>query len=463
MLSKKSNHCVSVCNMRLLIYFWIMSLFSVVSFAVELPDFTALVEKASPAVVKIQIETSQNRPQAFMGAPRAKGIPEPMALGSGFIVEADGYILTNHHVIRDADRIIVRLNDRREFDAEVIGSDERSDIALLKIDASNLPTLDLAANDTLKVGEWVLAIGSPFGLDYSVSQGIVSAIGRSLPNGENENYVPFIQTDVAINPGNSGGPLFNLAGDVVGINSQIFTRSGGSMGLSFAIPASVVRSVVKQLKESGYVSRGWLGVAIQEVDRQLAQSFGLSKPEGALVAQVNPAGPAAQAGVMEGDVITRFAGKPILYSGDLPHLVGLVTPNSKVDMTVMRHGHPQVISVVVGELADKQARVTNRYARKAQRSSVKGVLGMQLDTLDRLQITQLHIAGGVRIRAIQQGGAAEKAGLRVGDIVVQLGFTDVTSPESFQQIVKDMEVGSIQPIRFFRDGQPIFRSIVIQP
>lgn len=315
----------------------------------DLPDFTALVEKYSSAVVKIQVESV---PSQYVGNPT--WVPEDEALqlglGSGFIIESDGYILTNHHVINGANKITVRLNDRREFDAVLVGSDARSDLALLKVKANDLPTLRLDTDDDLKVGEWVLAIGSPFGLDYSVSQGIVSAMGRSLPSEKNENYVPFIQTDVAINPGNSGGPLFNLDGDVVGINSQIFTQSGGSMGLSFAIPASVARNVVTQLKTHGSVSRGWLGVSVQELDKELAASFGLSKPEGALVAQVQPGGPADRAGILAGDIITRFNGRLILFSSDLPHQVGQVNPGASAQLVLMRNGKQRELELKVGEL-----------------------------------------------------------------------------------------------------------------
>ncbi|MFO1347139.1 MAG: trypsin-like peptidase domain-containing protein [Pseudomonadales bacterium] len=440
----------------------VTSLFSAVVFSAELPDFTTLVEKNSPAVVKIQVETGLSHHPLSPAISASKPRSEVMGLGSGFIIEPDGYILTNYHVIKDADKIVVRMSDRREFDAEVVGSDSRSDIALLKVNASGLPVLKLDTSDKLKVGEWVLAIGSPFGLDYSVSQGIVSAMGRSLPNGENENYVPFIQTDVAINPGNSGGPLFNLAGDVVGINSQIFTRTGGSMGLSFAIPASVVRNVVAQLKDKGYVARGWLGVSIQDVDRSLAASFGLSKPEGALVAQVGADSPADKAGIAAGDVITAFNGKPILFAGDLSHLVGQVSPDSAAELTLVRHGVSQNVHIVVGELSDKLANTNHSVARKAQQDGVAGgILGMQIEGLDARLAAQLRVSGGVLVRAVRRGGAAEKAGLQLGDVVVQLGFINVDDESSFRRVVNGLQAGSIQPIRFFREGRSIFRSIVI--
>lgn len=348
----KIDSFVKLCNKKIAIYIvFLLSLqfFSVTLVARELPDFTILVEKYSPAVVKIQVE-SHAAQRIRNPAWRTGSEALQVGMGSGFIIESDGYILTNHHVIDRADKITVRLNDRQEFDAVVVGSDEPSDLALLKINAKNLPTLRLDTDDDLKVGAWVLAIGSPFGLDYSVSQGIVSAIGRSLPNAQNENYVPFIQTDAAINPGNSGGPLFDLDGDVVGINSQIFTQSGGSVGLSFAIPASVARNVVAQLKERGFVSRGWLGVSIQEVDKALATSLGLRKPEGAFVAQVIQGGPAHKSGILAGDVITEFNGKPILFSNDLPHQVGKVTPGGSAQLVLVRHGTQQSLVLQVGEL-----------------------------------------------------------------------------------------------------------------
>ncbi|MFM8355882.1 MAG: trypsin-like peptidase domain-containing protein, partial [Gammaproteobacteria bacterium] len=295
-----------------------MVLAPVVAHARDLPDFTPLVEKNAAAVVNISTvqkdnphsEGPQNRSdeldeffRRFFPPDGSRGVPfaKPRSLGSGFVLSADGYILTNNHVVEDADEIMVRFNDRREMTATLVGSDPRSDLALLKVDADELPTVRIARSDDLKVGEWVLAIGSPFGFDYSVTAGIVSAKGRSLPTEQNENYVPFIQTDVAINPGNSGGPLFNLDGEVVGINSQIYSNSGGFMGVSFAIPIDVAMDVVDQLKASGKVARGWLGVVIQEVSRDLAESFGLNRPHGALVTRVLEDGPADQAGLREGD------------------------------------------------------------------------------------------------------------------------------------------------------------------
>ena len=296
--------------------------FAAQKIAAELPDFTEIVDAASPAVVKILVEYEAENsryqeqldelPESlrrFFDFPGRPTVPRDRAgMGSGFILTSDGYIVTNNHVVESARQVIVRLPDRQEFDAEVVGTDPRSDLAVLKIDARRLPTLELAIGDDIKVGQWVLAIGSPFSLDFSVTAGIVSALGRSLPTETGDNYVPFIQTDVAINPGNSGGPLFNLDGEVIGVNSQIFTRSGGSIGLSFAIPVSVVRNVVSQIQENGVVERGWLGVSIQDVDRNLAESFGLDRPRGALIAQVGRDSPAERAGLQSGDVIVTFDG-----------------------------------------------------------------------------------------------------------------------------------------------------------
>jgi len=323
----------------------------------SLPDFIPLVEENAAAVVNISTILKKSN-----GSPQVRGhnmpdipkdspfydffnkffgeIPGDMSphqqrssLGSGFIMSNDGYIITNNHVVKDADEIIVRLSDRREFVAEVIGTDERSDIAVLKIEGKKLPILKLGDSSRLKVGEWVLAIGSPFGFDHSVTQGIISAMGRSLPN---ENYVPFIQTDVAINPGNSGGPLFNLQGEVIGVNSQIYSRTGGFMGMSFAIPVNVVKDVYKQLKEQGHVSRGWLGVLIQDVTRELAESFAMKKPHGALVAKVLSDSPAEKAGFKVGDVIVSFNGDKIDVSSDLPPMVGSTKVGKSVPVKASR-------------------------------------------------------------------------------------------------------------------------------
>ncbi len=343
------------------------------AWAADLPDFTKLVEQNAPAVVNISTiqhpdaaASSRNEElEEFFRRffpPDGDGNPAhppqvpyvpPRSLGSGFVIGSDGYILTNNHVVEDADEIVVRFNDRREMNATLVGADPRSDLAVLKVNATNLPTVKVGRSGRLKVGEWVLAIGSPFGFDYSVTAGIVSAKGRSLPDERNENYVPYIQTDVAINPGNSGGPLFNLAGEVVGINSQIYSNSGGFMGVSFAIPIDMAMDVVKQLRQTGHVSRGWLGVLIQEVNRDLAESFGLSRPQGALVTQVMAGSPADTAGLKAGDIITRFNGTEIEFSSDLPHVVGRTPAGSTAKLRVVRGGQEQTVNVIIGELADR--------------------------------------------------------------------------------------------------------------
>lgn len=344
--------------------------------AVELPDFTQLVKEASPAVVNISTEQNINNRNQLNTYPFPhqgnEEIPEifrhffgmpniyphhnnsiPRSLGSGFIISSDGYLLTNYHVIAGSDKIIVTLSDRRELEAKLIGSDKPTDVALLKVDAGDLPVVRLGRSDNLEVGEWVLAIGSPFGFDHSVTAGIVSAKQRALAH---ENYVPFIQTDVAINPGNSGGPLFNLNGEVIGINSQIYTRSGGFMGVSFAIPIDVVMDIVKQLKESGRVIRGWLGVFIQEIDQELAESYGLNKPAGALIAKVIPNSPAAKANLLPGDIILEANQRIIKHSSDLPTMIGSMKPNEVLEMKILRNGEAQIIKIIIGILPNIHAR-----------------------------------------------------------------------------------------------------------
>jgi serine protease Do len=434
----------------------------------ELPDFQQIVRDNSPAVVKIIVEQrlSQSGSQQpgpdeipeelrrffeFRGAPPSQ--QERMGLGSGFIISDDGYVLTNNHVVEGADSVVVRMSDRREFDAEIIGTDPRSDLALLRIDASDLPTLKLASDDDLEVGEWVLAIGSPFGLDYSVTAGIVSAKGRSLPTEQNENYVPFIQTDVAINPGNSGGPLFNLDGEVVGVNSQIFTRSGGSIGLSFAIPAAVARNVVDQLKENGRVTRGWLGVTIQDVDKNLAESFGLKRPRGALVAEVSKDSPAEKGGLRSGDIVVGFDGKDIPSSADLPHVVGLVAPGTRVDVDIVRDRTRQTVTVEVGGL---DADESYTLASGKSDGSRGGRLGMEVESLPPENLERFGINGGVVVRDVTPGSVAAEAGIRVGDVITLIDTRPIKSSAVFEQTVDALKGGSSVPMRLIRDGSPLF-------
>jgi len=432
----------------------------------DLPDFTELVEAHSPAVVKI---TTQGRVETGNRIPYQEDIPDMFrefferrmpqerdvrSMGSGFVISEDGYILTNYHVIENADNIYVRLIDRREYTAEVIGTDARSDLALLKVDADDLPYLRFADSDSVKVGEWVLAIGSPFGLDYSVSSGIVSAIGRSIPGPNNDTYVPFIQTDVAINPGNSGGPLFNLDGEVVGINSQIYTRSGGSIGLSFAIPAGLAKEVVAQLKDKGRVERGWLGVVIQGVNRDLAQSFGLRRATGALISNMDPEGPAARSGLEVGDIILEFDGRTIGESGDLPPLVGRTEPGSEVPVVVMRRGDERTIDVEIGLLPDRDGQVADSGSDAAPTGDPLGLMveALPSDAQDT----------GVMVTRVTRGSAAASAGLRPGDIITQLGYDEVDSVSRYRALARDLPKDKPVAVRFLRDGQPAFTTLRIE-
>ncbi|PYB85176.1 DegQ family serine endoprotease [Pseudomonas soli] len=443
----------------------------------SLPDFTTLVEQASPAVVNIS--TKQKLPDRRVAAgqmPDLEGLPpmfreffernmpqqprsprgdrqrEAQSLGSGFIISSDGYVLTNNHVVADADEIIVRLSDRSELQAKLVGTDPRTDVALLKVDGKNLPTVKLGDSEKLKVGEWVLAIGSPFGFDHSVTKGIVSAKGRTLPN---DTYVPFIQTDVAINPGNSGGPLFNMKGEVVGINSQIFTRSGGFMGLSFAIPIDVAIDVSNQLKKDGKVSRGWLGVVIQEVNKDLAESFGLDKPAGALVAQVLENGPAAKGGLQVGDVILSMNGQPIVMSADLPHLVGSLKDGEKAKLEIIRNGKRQNLDVTIGALPEDDADIGMGAGAdgSAERSSNR--LGVSVADLSVEQKKSLELKGGVVIKEVQDGPAA-MIGLRPGDVISHLNNQAIASAKQFTEIAKELPKNRSVSMRVLRQGRASF-------
>lgn len=398
----------------------------------SLPDFTDLVAKATPAVVNITtIEDGKDQPQAQIPDDmrqffRHFGIPESAmpgfggrsmpvrGEGSGFIISPDGYILTNAHVVAGADEVTVKLNDRREFRAKVIGSDAWTDVALIKIKADHLPQVSIGDPAKLKVGEWVLAIGEPFGFENSVTAGIVSAKGRFLPK---DNYVPYIQTDAAVNPGNSGGPLINMQGEVVGINSQIVSRSGGYMGLSFAVPIDVAMNTVEQIKAHGKVSRGRLGVVIQDVNADLADSFGLDKPKGALVAEVEPGSPAAKAGLEVSDIILQYDGKPIDKSSDLPRLVGGSTPGSKVPVTVWRKGATRTMVVQIGEMKEENL---------AEGGQAKpNTAGLAVTPLTPEQKKQLNIDAGVLVQDVR--GNAARAGIQPGDVILAVGNTPVNS------------------------------------
>lgn len=419
--------------------------------AKDLPDFTTLVEKQGASVVNVSITQTVQASQMTPGIPglpegdplaelfRRFGSPMPReqethSLGSGFIISADGYILTNAHVVDSADKIMVRLTDQREFKAKVIGADKRTDVALIKIEATGLPKVTQGDPALLKVGEWVLAIGSPFGFDSSVTAGIVSGKGRSL---QQENFVPFIQTDVAINPGNSGGPLFNMKGEVVGINSQIYSRSGGYMGLSFAIPIDVAMEVANQLRASGKVTRGRIGVVIQEVTKDLAESFGLHKTSGALISAVEKGGPADKAGIQASDVILKFDGKMVNASKDLPRMVAGTQPGSKVGVQLWRKGETKEVSLLVGEMP-----VDGRTAHASKSDSTNeqiARLGIGVVELSEEQKKQLQIEGGLLIDEVK--GANVRSELQRGDVILALGNTPITSVEQLNSVLKAIPKG----------------------
>ena len=441
-----------------------------------LPDFTQLVEDNSQAVVNISTTKQQ---AARRGLPPNIEIPDlpqdgPLgdflekffggqgpheeyynsrSLGSGFIVSNDGYVVTNHHVVKDADEIIVKLSDRRQLEAKIIGSDPRSDIALLKIDAKDLPVVKLGSAKELKVGQWVLAIGSPFGFDHSVTSGIVSAKGRSLPN---ENYVPFIQTDVAINPGNSGGPLFNLDGEVVGINSQIYSRTGGFMGLSLAIPIEVAMNVIDQLKEHGYVSRGWLGVYIQEVTRELAESFGMEKPMGALVAKIMDGSPVEDADIKVGDVILNFNGQDVTSSASLPPMVGRVRVGEEVKIKLMRDGKMKTVKVKIGQLPDTDQPIAGDSIDKTS----DGVLGLDVRVLTKDELEEMELSHGVQVISVTEG-PAKSAGIRKGDVLQLINGEKVETVNELKDIVEDLPKGKYASILVQRRQGPQFLALKV--
>ncbi len=446
--------------------------FTAPSFAKELPDFTDLVEKQGAAVVNIstvQTVHANNGPGMMpfpnlpeddpfyeffkrFGPPGGSGGGQDyktQSLGSGFIVSSDGYVLTNAHVVNDADEVIVKLTDRREFKAKIIGVDPRSDVALIKIEATGLPKVALGDVNQLKVGEWVVAIGSPFGLENTVTAGIVSAKGRALPQ---ENYVPFIQTDVAINPGNSGGPLFNLKGEVVGINSQIFSRSGGYMGLSFAIPIDVAMDVMGQLKATGKVSRGWLGIGIQEITKELAESFGMKNTNGALVAGVEKNSPADKGGLEPGDVILRFDGKPIVTSSDLPRIVGSTKAGKDVTVEVLRKGAVRNLSLKIGEMPDEKEEA--RAPRSSPSKAEPNRLGLQLRELNVQQKKKLGGKNGLLV--INAQGSAALAGIRRGDVILAVNNNEVQGIEQFNKLIDAVAAGKTVALLVLRGDSTLY-------
>jgi serine protease Do len=443
-----------------------------------LPDFTQIVESQGAAVVNISTtqqrqaranpqapQLDENDPLAELFrrfAPRGPQAPprefESNSLGSGFVVSADGYILTNAHVVEQADEITVKFNDKREFKAKVIGSDRRTDVALIKIDASGLQAVKFGDPNRLKVGEWVVAIGSPFGFENSVTAGIISAKGRSLPQ---ENFVPFIQTDVAINPGNSGGPLFNLNGEVIGINSQIYSRTGGFMGLSFAIPIDVAMDISGQLRSAGRVSRGRIGVVIQEVSKELAESFGLGKPAGALVNGVEKGGPAERAGVETGDIILKFDGKAVNSSGDLPRIVGATRPGSKASVQVWRKGQTRDVTVTVGEIPDDRV-AAGRGARPGEKKPEVAAnrLGLVVGDLGEDKRRDLRLPGGAVVEEVR---SQPRGDVRQGDVIVALTAkgttTDIKSARQFNELVAGLDKGATITLQIRRGEANIFATI----
>ena len=410
----------------------------------SLPDFAELVERVGPAVVNIgvvqEVETQLNVPPEMQDFLRRFGIPLPgmpggpngpgpqisRGVGSGFIVSEDGYVLTNAHVVDDATEVIVRLTDKREFKAKVEGVDTRTDVALLKIDATDLPVVKIGNPEGARVGEWVVAVGSPFGFDNTVTAGIISAKARRLPD---ETYVPFLQTDVAINPGNSGGPLFNLEGEVIGINSQIYSRSGGFMGISFAIPIDVAMKVKAQLQEFGVVKRGRLGVAIQSVTEELSDSFGLDKPRGALVSSVEPGSAADKAELQAGDVILGVNGAPVDDSVDLPRIIGEMRPGSEIKLEIWRSGKSRIVSATLGSMDGESIRATERRT-----DSSDTALGLSARPLTNQEAEQLGVRGGLAIERV--AGPAAQAGLQRGDVILAINNAQVTDVKTFRQQLK---------------------------
>ena len=437
-----------------------------------LPDFVSLVAEHGPTVVNISAVRHNPGAAAAQRPDEAKlpegspyheffrryyfGGPEEErsyahSLGSGFIISADGYIVCNYHVIRDADEVRVRLNDWREFEAEIVGVDERSDIGLLKIDARDLPAVRIGTGKDLQVGEWVLAIGSPFGFEHSVTAGIVSAKGRSLPR---ENYVPFIQTDVAINPGNSGGPLFNLAGEVVGINSQIFSGTGGFMGLSFAIPIEVAMNVATQLRDRGQVSRGWLGVFIDDVTPGLAESLEMDRPRGAWIARVLPEGPAAAAGLKKHDIVLEFDGNLVLRSSDLPPIVGRTPAGSRVPVTILRDGDVRTLQVLTAELPD-ESEIRTAMGSPPTSPVALGALGISVVEPSPEQRREWGLPeGGVLIAKVGPG-PARQAGLHPGDVILSVDGLEVGDAKTLSDLAEGLSGGGALSIVAQRRGELI--------
>ncbi|MBE2294170.1 MAG: DegQ family serine endoprotease [Phycisphaerales bacterium] len=438
-----------------------------------LPDFRKLVKQNEPTVVNISStqvparkavvripglpeQPSGDNPyleffkRFFQDRPELPGERQANSLGSGFILSPDGYILTNAHVAQDADKIIVRLSDQRERPAKLIGVDEMTDVALLKIEGDNLPTVKIGDSDALEVGEWVLAIGSPFGLEHTATQGIVSAVGRNLPSG---TYVPFIQSDVAVNPGSSGGPLFNLRGEVVGINSQIYSSTGGYMGLSFAIPIKLAMQVVDQIKSTGEVTRGWLGVLLQAVNNDLADAFNLDRPRGALVAQILPDSPAASAGFKQGDIILRYGGEPVEDSSQLPRMIGVTPVGKTVAMSILRNGEPLEIKATIARLEATEEVVStmDEFSDPLLQITVADLSNEQRRALGAEE-------RGVLVTALDEGPAAN-AGLYPDDIILEVAHQPVKSANQFVDLTKQLSKGKAVPLLVRRDNESLYLAV----
>ena len=428
---------------------------------VQLPDFTRLVEQVAPAVVNIEATSEPGRERGAQGqideeeipeifrrfiGPGMPGMPQPgqrggVSFGTGFVTSADGYVITNHHVIDGADRVIVRFTDRRELEAKVVGSDPLSDIAVLKVEATGLPAVRIGDARSLRPGQWVVAIGSPFGFEHSVTAGIVSGIDRRSMD-PSQQYVPFIQTDVAINRGNSGGPLLNVRGEVVGVNSQIFSNTGGFIGVSFAIPVDVAMNTARQLRETGEVRRGILGVQIGQVTRERAQELGLTRPVGAFVNAVNTGSAAEKAGIRPGDVITAFNGREILNASDLPPQVGLMAPGSRATVTVRRDGGSRDLVVTLDALDGATAATPATPARPA--AAPANALGLAVEAVDAATRERLNLRAGEGVRLSRVGSMlARQAGLNPGDVVLAVNGTDVGSPQAFERALGAIESGAM--------------------
>lgn len=447
---------------------------------VQLPNFTQLVKKVSPAVVNISTVREEKSPSFQMGGdpgqlpdiirqffgnqlpPGFGGFPgmggadpqteELHSLGSGFVISPDGYILTNAHVVAGAQTIRVRFNDRRNVAAKLIGMDRKTDVALIKVNLKNLPTVQIGNSDKLQTGEWMVAIGSPFGFDSSVTQGIVSAINRTLPD---DSYVPFIQTDVPINPGNSGGPLLNLQGQVVGINSQIYTQSGGYMGLSFAVPINVAMDVANQIKKDGHVTRGYLGVAIQGVSPDLASSFGLKNTQGALIAQLSPHSPGGKAGLQPGDIVTAVNGHTVDTPDDLPRLIGAMQPGQTAQLTIIRDGQTKSISATLGDWPKSSQEETT----SPHQSSHKSRLGVTVSPLNDSQLKSADVPNGVVVRQVTPNSIGDKAGLQPGDIIIEVNRQEISSVDQLRSVVAALPKHRPIAMRVARGNQQMFIAI----